>query len=314
MPKILLAAMFVLLNAVTVTVRADEPLILQYKAAKGDKSIYRTMTESKQSQSFGDVKFDATTSQEEITSRVVDDVDADKLRLKIKNERLKSKMALGPAGTFEFDSRSTENEKGSAIAAMLLPFMERVSGAEYEIAITPRGEVAEVKGYAELFTDLLKENPILGQFAGGGTNESAKITMQEGFVIFGEKPVVPGDTWEVPFETEIPSIGKIKGKLVYRYDGLEKVGDKSAAKVSVTTELSVDIKVDFNGVTGMGTMTATDSSGTILFDIAAGQLLSFKKSITLVGQISINVNNMNIAIQTEQTQTISKQLLDKLPE
>lgn len=313
MPKMLLVAVFVL-NALTATLFADEPLTLKYRAAKGDKAIYRTVTDTKQSQSIGGMKFDTTTSQEEITSRVVEDIDADKLWLKIKNERLKAKMSLGPAGSFEFDSRSTENEKGSAIAGIVLPIYERISGAEYEVAITPRGEVAEVKGYAELFADLIKENPIIGQFAGGGTNDSAKITQQENFIIFGEKPVVPGDSWDVAFETELPNVGKIKGKLVYHYDGPEKVGDRTAAKISVTTELSVEIKVDFNGVTGTGTMTATDSSGTILFDPAAGQLLSFKKSVTLSGQVNINVNNMNIAIQTEQTQTISKQLLEKLPE
>src|SRR3990170_4414408 len=103
-----------------------------------------------------------------------------------------------------------------------------MSGSAVELVVTPLGEVKEVKGFAELFADLLKDNPIAVQFVGGGSNEAAK----------------PGDFWEVPFEIDLPKLGKFKGKRVYRYEGPDKVGDRTTAKIDVATELAGDLDID----------------------------------------------------------------------
>lgn len=313
MRNLLLSCGLVLIG-LTTTLRADEPLLLRYKAEKGDKAVYRTTSETKQKQTINNLNFETTTTQDDITSRTVENADPDKLTFKLKNERLKTKMSLGPAGTFEFDSQSTEREKGSLIAGLFLPVFERISGSEYETVIDSRGFVVEVKGYAELFADLVKENPIVGQMVGGGTNDGAKTMVQGSFLMFGEKPVSPGDTWEVPFEIDQAKIGKLKGKHTYHYDGPEKVGDIMAVKLSVSSELSVDVSVDFMGAQAAGTISASNSSGTVLFDPAAGKLLSSKTSITMSGQLNLTVNGMNIPMQTETTETTTRQLLDKLPE
>ena len=57
MPKLLPICALVLIG-LTGTLRADEPLLLHYKAAKGDKALYRTVTESKQGMTINGMKID----------------------------------------------------------------------------------------------------------------------------------------------------------------------------------------------------------------------------------------------------------------
>src|SRR5258707_11218146 len=105
----------------------------------------------KQSQSIMGMKMENTIKQEMIESRGVDAVDSEgKVTVKLKTVRRKMNAEFGAAGKFEFDSKSTERDAGSAIGGALTPLLERLTGSEDELIRTPLRHVAEVKGDTEL--------------------------------------------------------------------------------------------------------------------------------------------------------------------
>jgi len=292
---------------------ADEAILLKYKAAKGDKLYYKLGFETKQAQSIMGMKLDNTIKQETIVSRVVDSVDADgNATIKVKTERRKMNADIAAMGKYEFDSTSTERDTTSATGAALTPMFERLTGSEYELVFTPRGRVTEVKGFAELVGDLVKDNPLAQQF-GAADNKSAAHNEQRGFIVLSEKPVKPGDQWEVPFDVEMSKLGKIKGTITYTYEAPDKVGDRKTVRIGVSSNLSLELDIDQGGAKVTGTLTTTSSSGTVQFDPEAGRVVSSKQTSGLSGQLSVAVGGMTIPIDNQQDSTETAELLDKLP-
>jgi hypothetical protein len=293
---------------------ADEPVVLKYKAASGDKLHYKTGFEVAQSQSIMGMKFDNKIKQETIETQVVSGVAADgKATLKVKSERRKMNADLGALGKYEFDSKSTERDTSSALGGPLTPLLERLTGSEYELVVNPRGQVTEVKGYAELVGDLLKNNPLVGQFA-ASDNKSAAHQEQRRFIVLSEKPVGPGDSWEVPLDAELTNIGKIKGKITYTYEGPDKVGDRNTIRIGIATNMSLEMNVDQGTSKVSGTLSTTSSTGTAQFDPAAGRVVSMKQTSGLSGNLTVEAGGMMIPIENSQEQTETLELLDKLPE
>lgn len=292
---------------------ADDAILLKYRPAKGDKVHYKMGFDMQQSQTIMGMKLDTTMKQEMVVSRVVDSIDKDgNTTLKVKSERRKMNADIAGMGKYEFDSQSTERDTTSAAGASLTPLFERLTGSEYELVVSPRGRVTEVKGYAELVGDLIKDNP-LGQRFGAADNKSAVHEEQRGFIILSDKPVKPGDQWEVPFDVEIANLGKMKGLITCTYEGTDKVGDRKTVRLGVVNNLSLELNIDQGGAKVTGTLSTTNSAGTVQFDPEAGRVISSKQSSDMSGQMSVAVGGQTIPIDVQQTTSETLELVDKLP-
>mgnify|MGYP001365019735 CR=1 FL=1 len=196
----------------------------------------------------------------------------------------------------------------------LTPILERLSSGALRVVATPWGEVKEVLGYEELVKDLLENNALGKQLTSGGSNEAAKLGYQDHFVLLAMKPVKPGDTWEVPWETTLPNSGTAKGKRRYRYVGPDRVGDRATAKIEATFEMSFNVDIDMGEAKVSGAAAVTHSKGTIQFDAAAGRLISIQSNFTIAGDLAVETADMKIPIKTEQTQKFVMELLERLPD
>jgi hypothetical protein len=294
---------------------AAEPILLRYNFTKGDHLAYRTTHEEKQSQTIADQKVESTVKQEVVTSLVVDEIDGDGNAVIRTKAVFRKRKTDGQGGKFEFDSKSTERDTGSEIGGRVTPILERLTGSEYQLKVTPRGKVTEVKGYAEILADLVKEN--LGAALQAGVladNDSQKHGEQEQLVVFSDKPVSPGDNWEHSIDADLKGIGKLKGKVTYTYEGDDKVGGRKTVRIGAKTDLSIDLNLDALGIKLTGTMTTTNSSGTVQFDPAAGRIVSSKNVTGMTGQLNLEVGGMMLPLSSTEEHTDTLQLLDKLPE
>jgi hypothetical protein len=295
-------------------VQAADPVLLKYKFAKGDQLIYKSTEESKQTQSFMGNKADTVTKQEIVTLRTAADIDSKgTANLKTKAERRKVTVK-GPGGDFAFDSKSTERDTTSAIGSAATPLLERMTGSEYEVSVSPHGSVVDVKGLSEMVADLVKDNPIAQQFGGAATKAGAMLSEQPSFAILSEKPVSIGDQWEQPFEVEMEKFGKIKGKVVYMYEADDKVGERNTVRIGTTTEMTLELNFEATGAKVSGTLTAQNATGTFQFDPLAGRVLSAKRNSTVSGQLSVEVGGMTIPIDTTTEENLTIVLLNKLPD
>ncbi len=180
--------------------------------------------------------------------------------------------------------------------------------------VTPRGVVKSFTGYAQLVADLIKDKPLAAQFSGGGSDNMAKLGAQGAWVVFPEKAVKPGEKWENPLEMELGGLGVIKGTETVTLLSIETRDGHSIAKLSTTSDMSFDLKLDMGTAKVSGKISTANSSGTAEFDITAGKLLKQSGEVTLSGQLSVEVNGMTIPLQMTQTVSSEQEALDKLPE
>lgn len=300
------------LLALLVPARADEPVLLKYKLAKGDTLIYKTDQESKQTQTILGNKNETTITQETIMLRTVDNVDSlGTATLKTKADRRKVKFGKD----FVFDSKSTERDTTSEVGAAATPLLERLTGSDYEVLLSVRGAVVDVKGFVELLGDLAQDNPVAQQIIGaGGGKAGAQIAEQDAFVVLSDKPVSPGDQWEVPFDIDLTGVGKVKGKVTYVYEGNDKVGDRKTVRIGVTTDVTIELKVDAGGAKVTGTLSTTNATGTVQFDPLAGRVLTSKRGTSISGQLTVEAGGMTIPVDSQTEETTSIVLIEKLPE
>jgi hypothetical protein len=290
---------------------ADEPVLLRYKLAKGDKLIYKTGQESKQSQTVLNMKIETATTHEAIILREVDSVDSEgTATLKTKAERRKLKV-----GDYLFDSKSTDRDTTSAVGAAVTPVMERLTGSEYEVLVNSRGAVIDVKGYIELIGDLVKDNAVAQQILGaGGGKAGAQIAEQDSFVVLSDKPVSPGDQWEVPFDIDMAGVGRVKGKIVYVYEANDKVGDRKTVRIGVAPDVSIELKIDAGGAKVSGTLSSSSATGSVQFDPETGRVLKSKRSISMSGQLTVEAGGMTIPVETQTDESNTAELIEKLPD
>ena len=289
---------------------ADEPITLRHKAKPGDQLVYRSRNSVDQVQKIGEVKLENKISQEDQVRRTfVEPTEEGTLQYTAKTERLKVQHKLGPLGEYKFDSQATERETGSMLGDALTPLYERLSGGELQITVTPRGDVKQVKGLTEMIGDLLKNNPIASQFAGGGSDNAARAGVQQHTLRFQEAPVTPGDMWEHPIEVELPGLGTGKGKAIYTYTGMKEVDGRKIIEISLNQNLSFDVSTEAMGAKVTGTISTGNFAGKAEFDLEAGRMLSLKVEQTLSGRLSVDVAGQMINIDQEQTQNESVELV-----
>ncbi len=156
--------------------------------------------------------------------------------------------------------------------------------------LTPLGKVEKVTGYADLVKDVLKDNPIANQFAGGGSDKAALTGFQDQYVIFQDKAIKPGDTLESPYKIELAQkIGEFDGKRIYTFGAPDKVGETPTLKISITVELSGELDIDTGQSQVSGDIELDDLSGTIQFDPVDGRIVTLESEQTMSGDLTVEV-------------------------
>lgn len=286
---------------------------LRYKPKAGEL-IYRTTTKINQTQNVMNKEIKNDISQTGVSVWSIGEADKDgNINTRSEVKFLEAKVKLGEQGEYTFDSRKNDNERGSLLGGALTPLYERLSSANLTFTITPTGKVLKLEGYKELVADLIKDNPLAAQFAGGGSDEIAKINISEFVAAFSEKPVNPGDRWETPFEKTLDKLGTLKGKKTYIYEGEGKVGGAKTVKIGMTSEMAFDLDLDMGAAKVTGKMSITESKGTLHFDPKRGCLVSLTNEYKLAGNLNVSAGGKDIPVTMDQTQQITIEILDKLP-
>jgi hypothetical protein len=256
-------------------------------------------------QRTGDKTRESSVEREDLLTRTVVEID-DKgfaqTRLQIEAVRVN---AVFDGQTYVFDSREKTRPQGTAVAKALNPLFERLATGEYRVHIGPQGEVPEVRGYAELLRDVLMNNPLATQLAGGGFNNSARVMAEEQLVQFGNKVVQPGEKWSVPIDLEAPGVGRARGQRTCTLVGPEKMGERELLRINIATDIVYDVLLERDDARVSGTMTTAESSGVAWFDKSAGTLVSLKVSWKLAGTLTAIVNGMTVEIENEQTHGVT---------
>lgn len=299
---------------------ADDGITFRYKPPGDAKQIYRTTKTMEQTHTVGETKTEKTTmTQTSVSQWTLERTDnKGDFHLLVETQQLEvdltfnSLIGTDPTiRTYKFDSNADEQERGNVLSEALGPIYDRLATARLTVTMSPRGEIKTIGGHQELLGDLLKDNPLAAQVAGGGSENAARLNFAERFIVLSDKPVKPGDSWESEFNVDLKEVGMATGKRIFKYVGPDKVGEVITEKFTMTLVLSINIDIKANGAEIKGMLSAKDTSGTVQFDPELGRVVSMKSSYTFGGDINVSANGVSQVISTSQTQTVERILLDE---
>jgi len=181
-------------------------------------------------------------------------------------DQIQMSMKGMPGQGLEYDSSSEEPPAG--MAAMIAPLFKAMTMEPFELTMTARGEVRDVK-VPQKVLDAIKNSPGAAMMGEMATAEGFQKMIMQGALALPEETPVPGQEWTTAIEINNPMAGKQTVETTYRYGGTKEVD-------GITYDLfQPTIKMDFAGNAAMK-MNVKDqqSSGEILFNREAGRLHS----------------------------------------
>ncbi|MBW3540790.1 MAG: hypothetical protein KY476_11005 [Planctomycetes bacterium] len=277
--------------------------------------VYRTRTRHVQEQTIGGTNFDAEYDTTQVAvwtlqkgAKQQDAADG-ALHWQIENRQLAAKARVGPLGKYAYDSAKRRHDRGTQVGAALGPIHESLTGAFLTVAMTTRAEVNAVKGYEDLVGEFAKDDIFAKQYSFGGTDKGARLLFQEQFVVFPVSAVKAGETWSVPYDFDLPGVGRISGRKLFTFSGVKEQSGRKVASVSIAYDLSIDSEIEAGGIKAAATVTTSESSGRATVDVETGTLRTLESKLVLTGNSTLTISEQTFQFPTTQTWTVVVELL-----
>ncbi len=288
--------------------KAEDPLRWKFKV--GEKLDYNMVQEMQMSASGAALPQEMKTSMRQEMNMTWDvqgvDEKSGEAVIKQKFDRVKMKMTT-PVGGFEYDSKSEEAPAG--LGAMIAPMYKAMTEGEFEITMTSRGEVKDVKIPEQVIT-ALKNSPNAAAMGDIASADGFKKMISQGALVLPEKSPKKGETWSTKVEMKNPAVGKQTVETTYRYDGTKDI------KGTMFAVIKPQLKMEFEdqapaAKAGQPQQPAAQqnmqmkikeqtSDGEVLFNMAAGRL----QSTTLNQKVTIEASVNGQPIQQKIDQKI----------
>jgi hypothetical protein len=209
-----------------------------------------------------------------------------------KFDRVKTKMTMPQVGVIEYDSASDQAPVG--LAAMLAPMYKALTEAEFELTMTNRGEIKDVK-IPEKLLEALKNSPNSAALGDLTTPEGFKKMLSQSALVLPEKQPQPGEQSSTKTEVNLPTGGKQIVETTYRYDGTKDIDGITCAVFQPT------LKMAYEG-DNQPKIKEQESTGEILFNIEAGRLHSSKLDQSMAMEQAAGMQmklNQSIAVEVK---------------
>ncbi|MCC7476154.1 MAG: hypothetical protein IT425_12225 [Pirellulales bacterium] len=215
---------------------------LRWKFEVGQKLDYVMVQEMKMMGSGGAVGQINTTLRQEM-DMIWDVQGVDKKTgeavIKQKFDRMKIKMTT-PYGTFEYDSKSDAPPTG--LAAMIAPMYKAMTKDEFEITMTSRGEIRDVR-IPDGVLDAIKSSPGAAQLGDIASEAGFRKMMSQGSLVLPEAAPKKGDTWSTKIEMNNPVAGgKQSVETTYTFEGTREVEGVTYAVIKPSLKMEIETK------------------------------------------------------------------------
>jgi hypothetical protein len=227
--------------------------------------------------------------------------------IKQKFDQIKMKVT-SPIGSFEYDTRSEDPPVG--LAARIAPMYKAMTKGDFEITMTSRGEVKDVKIPEEVLT-ALKNSPGAAAMGDIATEKGFKDMISKGALVLPENAPNKGDSWTTTVALNAQGGGKQTVETKYTYDGTKEVEGVTYAVIKPELKMMIenpaegaaapDQKSQPAPVKAASSKIAEQSSdGEVLFNIEKGRLYS----TTLQQKVTIDASAAGQTMQQKIDQKI----------
>jgi hypothetical protein len=214
-------------------------------------------------------------------------------------ERIHQKLTTVQSGTIGFDSASSAKLTGQSrdLADSLRPLV----GAEFEMTMTPRGEITAVQpanNSAKALMAALETNPDGDATAKATTAKSTVEQMlRRPLLVLSDKPVAANESWSVSSQRPTAA-GPLTINTTYT---LNKLSDQNGKPIA-----NINISAAFTPAPG-GQLTIKEPfhSGQIQFNVADGRLIEIKQQQKLTTQRPYRETTITVTLDSTQTTTMA---------
>jgi hypothetical protein len=224
------------------------------------------------------------------------------LRVRNTFQRIQISLEL-PMGKLVYDSDKPGEAKSDVAELQAILDAERaLKGATYTFVFDKDNKLTAVEGLQEILKgapagamDTLKERL---------TEDRFKREHKQGLEILPGKPVNKGDKWQRTTTTDIGAGQTLKFDTFYQYEGTVERGGKTLDKISffqstVTYDLDPNSPIPLK--VAKSDLKIDSSTGTILWDREAGQVVEKTEATHLLGPMTFSVNGMDLEGKVDLT-------------
>jgi hypothetical protein len=180
---------------------------------------------------------------------------------------------------------------------MIAPMYKAMTEGEFEITMTSRGEVKNVKIPDQVLT-ALKNSPNAAAMGDIASAEGFKKMISQGALVLPKDAPKHGETWTTKVEMKNPAVGKQTVETTYRYEGTKDVKGTKFAVIKPQLKMEFDNQPPA-AKEGQPQQPAAQqnmqmkikdqtSDGEVLFNIAAGRLqsTSLKQNVSIEASVN----------------------------
>jgi hypothetical protein len=220
---------------------------------------------------------------------------ADNTGFKIRQsiDGIQQKLTTQQAGTIEFDSKSKAKPTGQSrdLADALRPLV----GAEFDMTMTPRGEITAVEPANEaakaLFAGLQS-----GQTADAAALASVEQMLKRPLLVLPERATSVGETWSA--SSERPTVaGPLKIDTTYKLAGLADQNGQPIARIAMSATFTP-------AAGGQLIVKSPEHSGEIAFAVDDGRLIEITQQQKLTTERPYRETTIVVTLASQQTTTV----------
>lgn len=280
-------------------VPAEAQVKLEHKFVEGTKTVNHTNMKIKQTLSLAGMNLETESDRFVITSTQVGKRDADgKIRVNQQTDKLSVSIKLPGGLMMTFDSDDPNKKADNPALQPLVEVMKALSQAKVVFVHDQAGKVVAVEGLEKAAEGVPED--ARGDFDG----EKAKKNANQEQERLPAEPIKVGDTWTKNTDLNLGSGQVMNMTIEYKYLGEAKDGGKTYDKIeskttSVNFTITDDSKLPLR--VAKSDLKPTESSSTMLFDRAAGQLQSNKGKVRIQGDIEFTVNGQPLPAKLDLT-------------
>jgi hypothetical protein len=307
-PAVLCLVGFVLLPAFAAD---DKPAALKWKLEK-DKPFYQEMTTTtKQKMKVMNSDVNQDQSQTFIFSWTPVSQDKDgNWTIKQKIEGVKMSINIG-GSAIDYDST-----KEGGTANPLSDFFKQLVGSEFTLTLDKDLKVTKIDGRDAFVKKLSAANPQMEPLLNQILSEKALKEMADPtFASIPNKEVKKDENWKKESKLDMGPIGTYDNTYTYTYKGK----DDKLEKIKVETALKYTPPADSGGANPLpfkikkADLKSTKADGTIWFDADKGRIDHSETSLTLKGDLEIEIGGQTTKVELTQDQTTKFTTTDKNP-
>jgi hypothetical protein len=235
--------------------------------------------------------------------------------IKQKVEGVKMSIDIGNQ-KIQYDSTG----KASTDNNPLNEFFKALIGSEFTITLDKNYKVLKIEGYEKFVKELTKANPTMKPLLETILNEDAlKGMIEPTFALLPGKEESEGEKWSLPKRNlDMGPIGTYTNEYTMTYVGKD-ANNKALDKIDYTTTLKYEApKEDKQGGSlpfkiKSADLNSKDAKGVLLYNSDKGWIESSEMTMTLDGNLNIEIGGQTTQVTINQTQTSKVETTDKKP-